>query len=182
MVDEENAVEMVDFVLECLRENASTTALEFIARSITCLYGRLGAALCFSVDVAHRKASFVHGRALLRKLYEIRIDEYAEVCRTCWFSFSWRRHHAVIADEKDAVRNAHLWRSDSDTIECCIEGVSHVSNDARKRWGAKKLLRNGFRVVPEDRIILLEYRQDCHVGTIPDIPSRAHVYKRERPV
>jgi hypothetical protein len=79
VVDEENALQVVDFVLERLGEYAPAPALEFLSLRILRTHGCALRALRLPVLAADRQASLVHLASLSGLSYEFWIHVYANL-------------------------------------------------------------------------------------------------------
>src|SRR4051812_2301340 len=116
MVDEQDAVEVVDLVLDAGREQALGLDLVGLAVEVEILEPHLGGALDILVDFRDRQAAFLVDRRLVRGPYDLRIDEHARL----GLAFLLGKVHG-----EDALRHPDLDRGEPDAGRV-IHGFEHV--------------------------------------------------------
>ena len=157
MVDEKRSVQVIDLVFEYLCQEAAAAALEPSAVGAARTHGDALVPESRAVRAADREAPFVRARAPAGGLYDLGVD----------IRFRFRRHRdasfrggyggkgAVLAHDKEAVRDTYLRGGERDAVRLPVKGLFHAGDKARELRAAEEFFRYGLRRPAQHRRTVL---------------------------
>jgi hypothetical protein len=134
MIDEEDAIQMIDLMLERLCEESASATLECAAIRSVCTHSCALMPKRLAVLAAHREATLIDFVSATGGFHELWVYEYADLGHMI-FAF-WRMLvHAVVPNDEDAIGECNLRRCERDTIGLSIKRILHILEHRRKFWG-----------------------------------------------
>lgn len=168
MVNEEDAIQVINFVFEYLREETARTPLETLSVWVSCNNRDTLVTLRRAVDTADGKASLVCFRPPARCFYNFGVDidfyfwhnQGSTLViriqgRTLLATLLANGHRSILAYDKKPPRDADLWSRERYALGLAVKRLFHIGDKARELCGAEQRPRHRERLLSQHRRAVL---------------------------